>query len=300
MKKSLYKIILFTISIVNLILLLLVCFDLGIINLNINIQWNDAFKTLVANDYFINIFCSVLSIVVLYIIQLKYCKVKLKQDFRCNEIIHDLYDGIERTYKLVESSKSTTEEINAKKEKKDLSFDDFRKFEAEKYLDFYKKHKAEIDICNISLTYRNSNILIESVQTVFFINLNFKLLNIVNNIKNRKPNLDEEYPKIKKLYEEYNKEPNDKILLDIGHEIHRYLVDADFMAKYWYELLNYLGYDPVPLKIYIALFNSKYPTNEEYIKFFDLPISKQNKISRQIQRQATSECIKYKIKTFFK
>ena len=122
MKKSLYKIVLFAISIANLILLLLVCFDLGIIKLNIDIQWNDAFKTLITNDYFINIFCSVLSIVVLYIIQLKYCKVKLKQDFRCNEIIHDLYDGIERTYKLVESSKSTTQEINVKKEKNMKSF----------------------------------------------------------------------------------------------------------------------------------------------------------------------------------
>lgn len=86
-----------------------------IINPNIDVQWISAFKTLVSNDYFINIFCSVLSVVVLYIIQLKYCKVKLKQDFRCNEIIHDLYDGIERTYTLVDASKYVTDEIDKKR-----------------------------------------------------------------------------------------------------------------------------------------------------------------------------------------
>lgn len=300
MKKSLYKVVLFTISVVNLILLLLVCFDLEIISLNIDIQWIPAFKALISNDYFINVFCSVFSIVGLYIIQLKYCKVKLKQDFRCNEIIHDLYDAIERTYKLVDASKYTTAEIDARKEKNDLSFDDFQKFKAKKYFDFYSSHKADFDLCNLTLTYHNNKILIESVQTVFFINLNFKLLNIVNNIKNRKPNLDEEYPEIERLYEEYKKEPNDKILLDLGHEIRRYIVDIDFMAKYWYELLKYLGYDPAPIKFYIAIFNLKYPTDEERIKFFKLPISKQNQISRQIQRQAVREYIKYKIKNFFK
>lgn len=181
-----------------------------------------------------------------------------------------------------------------------MSFNEFQKFEAKKYLDFYNKYKADFEICNISLTYYNNDILIESVQTVFFINLNFKLLNIVNNIKNRKPNLDKEYPKIKQLYEEYAKEPNDKTLLSLGHELHRYIVDADFMAKYWHELLNYLGYDPAPVKFYIAIFNSRFSAEEEHRKFYNLQTSEQNKISRQIYRQAAKEYIKYRIKRFFK
>ena len=72
------------------------------------------------------------------------------------------------------------------------------------------------------------------------------------------------------------------------------------MAKYWYELLNYLGYDPAPIKFYIAIFNSKYPTEEEKMKFYDLQTSEQNKISRQIGRQAAGEYIKYRIKKFFR
>ncbi len=77
------------------------------------------------------------------------------------------------------------------------------KFEAEKYMEFYSKHKHDFDLCNLILTYPNNEILIDSVQTVFFINLNFKLLIIINNIKNRKLNLDKKYRNIKKLFEDY-------------------------------------------------------------------------------------------------
>lgn len=300
MKKSLYKIVLFIISIVNLILLLLICFNLRIIRFNIDAKWISVFKAVVTNDYFINIFCSVLSIVVLYILQLKYCKSKLKQDFRCNEIIHDLFDGIERAYKLFDASKNTTSEIDAKKEKGDLSFNEFYKFEAKKYLEFYRKNEADFYLCNLSLTYYNNNILIESVQTVFFINLNFKLLNIVNNIKNRKPNLDESYPKIKQLYDEYNNKPSDKILLDLGHEIQRYLVDMNFMAEYWHKLLEYLGYDPTPTKLYIAIFDSKFSNEKEKMAFFKKPMAEQYKFCREIQKEASFEYFKYRIKNFFK
>ena len=71
------------------------------------------------------------------------------------------------------------------------------------------------------------------------------------------------------------------------------------MAKYWYELLDYLGYDPAPTKIYMAVFDSKFPKEEEKMAFFKMPISEQNKISRQILNQAVFKCLKYKIKRFF-
>lgn len=298
MKKVFYKTIIL-ISVVNLILLLLICSNLGIFSSINDIEWLPAIKSLISNDYFINIFCSILSVVGLYLIQLQYCKSKLKNDFRCNEIIHDLYNGIERTYRLVKSSKHISIEIDEAKERKDLDFWAVRKIEAEKYIDFYSRHKVEFDLCNLSLTYYNTDILIDSVQTVFFINLNFKLLSIVNNIKNCKPNLTERYSKIKQFYEEYQQENNEKSLLDLGREINHYISRMNFMAGYWYELLNYLGYDPTPIKFYIALFNAKYPSDEERINFFKLPVSKQNKISHQLQRQVLIECIKYKAKKIF-
>lgn len=186
----------------------------------------------------------------------------MKSDFRCNEIIHDVYDGIERTHELIKESKELSNEIEELEKDPNMDFNVYRKEEALKYLAFYKKHKGDFEICNIALTYPNNWILIDSVQTVFFINLNFKLLNIVNNIKNRRPNLEDEYPKIESLFTLYEENGDDKVLIELGHEIHRSLVDIDFMSKYWFSLLDYLGYDPMPIKLYIELFKKEYPDYE--------------------------------------
>ena len=40
--------------------------------------------------------CSIISVVVIYFFQVQYSKRKLKKDLRCNEIIQDVYDGIEK------------------------------------------------------------------------------------------------------------------------------------------------------------------------------------------------------------
>ena len=160
--------------------------------------------------------------------------------------------------------------------------------------------KGDFEICNIALTYPNNWILIDSVQTVFFINLNFKLLNIVNNIKNRRPNLEDEYPKIESLFTLYEENGDDKVLIELGHEIHRSLVDIDFMSKYWFSLLDYLGYDPMPIKLYIELFKKEYPDYENMSEFLKLPVAQQNKISRKVQKKASKIYLKYRIQNFFK
>lgn len=224
----------------------------------------------------------------------------MKSDFRCNEIIHDVYDGIERTHELIKESKELSNEIEELEKDPNMDFNVYRKEEALKYLAFYKKHKGDFKICNIALTYPNNWILIDSVQTVFFINLNFKLLNIVNNIKNRRPNLEDEYPKIESLFTLYEENGDDKVLIQLGHEIHRFLVDIDFMSKYWFSLLDYLGYDPMPIKLYIELLKKEYPDYENMSEFLKLPVAQQNKISRKVQKKASKIYLKYRIRNFFK
>ena len=103
------------------------------------------------------------------------------------------FSGMKKTSELYKEQPLFTDDRKAK-ETPDLDYLACRKLEAEKYIEFYIKHRADFELSNLALTYHNNWILIESIQTVFFINLNFKLLSIVNNIKNRKPNLDEEFP----------------------------------------------------------------------------------------------------------
>lgn len=301
MKKSLYNIVIFIFHIITIALLFSLCIHFEIISLDFLKISKDFFSSFFENEYIVNIVCTILTAIALYIFQIKYSKNKLKKDFRCNEIIHGVYDGIERTLELIKSSKSVTDEVDKLRENEKIDFDVRRKIEAEKYLSFYKNHIGEFHICNISLTYHNNWLLVDSVQTVFFINLNFKLLSIVNNLKNRRPNLEKEFPEIEKLYEQYKNDEDELTLINLGHEIRRFLVDIEFMAKYWYDLLDYLGYDPVPIKLYMEIFKKEYPDyNENLNDFFKLPVYEQNKISRKVQNKVTWTYFKYRINNFFK
>ena len=205
-------------------------------------------------------------------------------------------DGIEKIRVLIKESKYISDEIDKLIKDETIDFDIRCKVEAEKYLPFYKEHIREFDICNICLTYHNNWILIDSIQTVFFINLNFKLLNIVNNIKNRRPNLEKGYPKI----ETYKNNNDSQTLFSLGYEIKHFLVDIDFMARYWLSFLDYLGYDPAPVKLYMELFKKEYPEYDKDLSdFLKLPASEQSRISQRIKKKTAWIYFKYKIKNFF-
>lgn len=301
MKRSAFNLLLLALNIVSLVLLTLVCINLGIINVDSiclgALSTKQAVLKLLKNEYIINILCTIITAVALYFLQVKYSKHKLKNDFRCNEIIEGIYTGIEETQKITDIVKPLTQELNKLEH---LPYLEREKIKAEKFVDVYSKHKTEFDMSNLGLTYYNNDILIDSVSTVFFINLNFKLLNIVNNIKNRKPNLIQKYPNITALYETLNKEKDAKTVLSLGREIEHYLVDVKFMANYYLDLLNYLGYDPIPTKLLITIFNQKYPTAEDTLNFYKLPTSQQNKILKSVVKSAKKEYFKYKAKNFFK
>lgn len=288
-------------NILSLILLTAICIHLNIIKVENLVDCltptKDAILIFLRNDYVVNILCTILTAVILYILQIKYSKHKLKRDFRCNEIIHDVYTGIEETQTILNNTKNLNTELEPLKK---LSYLERQKPVAQKYVEFYSTHECNFHLSNLSFTYHNNDILIDSINTVFFINLNFKLLNIINNIKNRKPNLVEKYPSIESLYEQYKNEKSDDVLIKLGNEIEHYLTDLKFMAQYWLALLNYLGYDPIPTKLYIDFFNELYPTTEDTVKFYDLPIPQQHKISKKIIRKATWVYFKYKVKNFFK
>lgn len=171
MRKPLYNIVIFIFHIITLILLFTLCIHFNVIKLDLLDFSKEAVASFFKNDYVVNIVCTILTAAALYIIQIKYSKHKLKSDFRCNEIIHDVYDGIERTHELIKESKELSNEIEELEKDPNMDFNVYRKEEALKYLAFYKKHKGDFKICNIALTYPNNWILIDSVQTVFFINL---------------------------------------------------------------------------------------------------------------------------------
>lgn len=243
----------------------------------------------IQNTYFSSIVCSIIAVLIIYFAQVSYSKKMLKKDFRCNEIIEVLYSGIELYCKIMDEIPERTER------KSDENVDERRKKDAINFYEYYKRNKADVDIITLSLSYKNNDILIDSLQSCFFINLNFKLLNILNNIKNRLPNLRESYPIIKKIFEKYELENDEKELLDLGIRLPTYLVDLRFMSMYWKQLLDYLGYDPTYIKLFIQAYRSKYPFDEDIRQ----PIEVRNLRAKEIDKIVKRTLWINQIKHFF-
>lgn len=288
MKKSPFKITIFIISIVTLILALVLCIYFNAFSIFTQIQFWNSVKTFFENSYVVNIITSIAVIILMYFIQLIYCKRKIKQDFRCNEIIEDIQDGLDKSNALI----SAADVVLRIKSNDQITEDQHI------YYQFYNENKSKFDIINMIFTYENNNILISSIQSSFFINLNFKLLNIINNIKNRLPTISKKYKDIEKLFAESDKN-NTEIICKLDNQIMHYLIDLRFMTQYWQKLLDYLKYDPIETKTYIALFKNEYDTEEKLIQYLNQPIKEQTKNYKRIMRVARHQIKKQRWTNFF-
>lgn len=148
---------------------------------------------------------------------------------------------------------------------------------------------------NLSLSYENNDIFVESLQSCFLINLNFKLLNIINNIKNRLPNLRINYLKIEELFEQYEKEHDEKLLSNLEYELSTYFIDLRFMVMYWEMLFDYLEYDPTYIKTCVDTYNTNYDIYEDIKKTSET----RNSLAKEIDKKVREEMWKHKIKNFW-
>lgn len=291
MKKSLYRQVMFIISLICLVLLISIAIKVGVFVELEKPVILDILMPLITNTYFSGVLCSVLSVLIIYKIQVEYSKRMIKKDVRCNEIINDVYNSIESYYMIADKIPTRGNYEPKKDELKKMDNVELEKV----YYDFYKNYKGKIYIMNLSLSYENNDIFVESLQSCFLINLNFKLLNIINNIKNRLPNLRINYPKIEELFEQYEKEHDEKLLSNLEYELSTYFIDLRFMVMYWEMLFDYLEYDPTYIKTFVYTYNDNYDIYE-YIKKTS---ETRNSLAKEIDKKVREEMWKHKIKNFW-
>ena len=70
----------------------------------------DFVTSLFSNTYFSGTLCSILTVIIIYLVQVKYSK-KVKKDFRCNEIMQDIFLRI-NNYSKIKSTIPKTKKIN--------------------------------------------------------------------------------------------------------------------------------------------------------------------------------------------
>ena len=96
MKKSPFNITIFVITVLILILALILCIYFNAFSIFSRVPfWNNV-KLFFENAYVVNIITSIAVVILMYFIQLAYCKRKIKKDFRCNEVLEDIQDGLDK------------------------------------------------------------------------------------------------------------------------------------------------------------------------------------------------------------
>lgn len=111
----------FSLMLLSLILLSLIAWKVGVFTAIVGLPFFPLVEKIVTNTYFSGVACSIIAVIIIYKWQVLYSKRKLKQDFRCNECIEGIYDGIEAVRKYMP--------LVPKKEKWDrvCDYEEFRK-----------------------------------------------------------------------------------------------------------------------------------------------------------------------------
>ena len=285
-----YRKVMLSLTLLCLILLLLIAWKVGVFTAITDLSFFPLVEKILENAYFSGVACSIIAVLIIYKWQVWYSKRRLKQDFRCNECIEDIYDGIEAV------SRYAPLIPEREKGSKNCDYNELRKKNAQKYVDFYLEHKDDICLANLALSYKGNDLLIDSIQSCFFINLNFKLLEILNNVKDRLPNLRSKYPEIEELEKKYKETPNEELMVQLGEKLPSYFMDAKIMADYWKELFDYLGYDPTFIRQLIETYNARYKFEDD----ITLPVTVRNSQMLEVKRDVKRAILMDKIRNFWK
>ena len=120
-------------------------------------------------------------------------------------------------------------------------------------------------------------------------------LEILNNVKNRLPNLRNKYPEIEELENKYKETADEEVMLRLGEKLALYFVDAKFMADYWKELFDYLEYDPTFVKLFVETYNTRYKIKDDVKS----PVSVRNSNMIGVKRAVRRAILRDKFSDFW-
>jgi len=212
--------------------------------------FQDTLQRVLDNQYFVNIFCSFVVIFIAYFTHIAYCKRKLLSDFRFEEALSGLYSNVEQAEELLAELQSSKISMS----------------------EFYYQNKSSLGFVHDLFLYPNNSIIWDSISTVFFINLNFRLLGILNNIKNRIPTLDEWWKSIEES-------STDRIEYNVKY----YLLDLKFLCQYLHELFDYFSYSDELTKL------ANKHLSVSILELYNMPKKKQRKILAEAYKKARKE-----------
>ncbi len=220
--------------------------------------------TFINNKYVCGVICSIFAIIIVFIVQNIYSKKRIVNDFRCDEVLWVVNYAVNKFCVLYEECDDFVD-----KNQKSLR------------VKIYKDNDYDVMEVYKMITFYNNDILIDTVRTYLFSNLDFELLSLVNHIKNRRPTLMKSSKKLKDHSDE---------------SIDSFIYELNCMVKYWYELIDYLGYSNKKQNAIMNLYRERYPIYEE----IDLPVKERKKHYKEIVIEYRKNRVKLLFERFTK
>lgn len=275
-KKSLYRKIVLLILIACFILLSAICLKLNVFEEAVNYNVFNVLSAIFNNSYFSGISCSIIAVVIIYIIQLNYSKGMLKKDICCSEIIVDIYFSIDRCREILNKVSEIEEKF-----KKNGELLDEQQY-AKELCSFYNENECIIESIIEGLASDKNDLLIDSVQMCFLINLNFKLLNIMNGIKGWLLDIRTKYNGICKTHADCKTNDSYEMLIKLQFELSCLFDGLKYISIYWKQLLDYLNYDPTYIKLFMNKFKSKYSVTDTLNQPFKVQRIRFEEINKEV------------------
>lgn len=212
------------------IVVLFAFLTLTIVGIFVDSQPIASISAILSNPYLSGIVCTICLIFIVFDSQIVISKKRINKDYRCNEVMEGIYDAIVDYRKMI---------IPTNKEDE---------------LKFVVDNRSSLSRIVGELSYFNNDLLLESIKMCFFLNLNFRLLGIMNNIINRLPNLRKGN---KKVIEWLNYERKRRTFSE--YDVSIFLIDLRFMVTYWKSLLDYLEYDDIYTRTLVSYYRKYFP-----------------------------------------
>lgn len=160
MRKSVYRKVIFIMLCVALLLLIAIAWKVQVFQILMAVPFFPVINSVLNNSWFCSICCSIIAVYLIYKWQVWYSKRKLKTDFRCNEVIEGVYDGIEEFVKFYQEIPKKEQSDGCKT---DEDYHLLRKKNAQVLVDFYSKYKGEVFVANLAMAYDGNDLLLDSI-----------------------------------------------------------------------------------------------------------------------------------------
>ena len=180
-----------------------------------------------------NILCNFIAVYILSRIKNELSKIKIREDNVCKSYLDNIHKGIENFEYIKTIMPKDT---------------DWKNLNYEKEIKFYQDSSLNYFVFCYTLNDDDTEVLLDNIKNTFFLDLNFKLMSVINKINVYKYSIKKKYDnweRVRKKFaimEDEFSEMSEREQYQLLYDYHSILTDTRHLINGWKDLFKYLGY----------------------------------------------------------